>query len=47
MDNNLNYRDIRTGAKKRKRYFAKPWWSQELIVLWDNVREAENIFSQM
>ena len=44
MDNNLNYRDIRAGAKKRKRYFTKPWWSQELKVLWDNVREAENIF---
>ena len=44
MDNNLNYRDIRAGAKKRKRHFAKPWWSEELNKLWDNVREAENKF---
>ena len=44
MDSNLNCHDIRAGAKKRKRYFAKPWWSQELKVLWDNVREVENIF---
>ena len=44
MDNNLNYRDIRAGAKKRKRHFAKPWWSEELKKLWDNVREAENKF---
>lgn len=44
MDNNLNYRDISAGAKKRKRHFAKPWWSEELKKLWDNVREAENKF---
>ena len=33
MDTHLRYSDINKGAKKRKRYFGKPWWCDELNML--------------
>ena len=43
MDNHLNYRDIRAGARKRESKTSKPWWTEELGVLWEKVRVSENV----
>ena len=33
MDTHLRYSDINKGTIKRKRYFGKPWWCDELNML--------------
>ena len=44
MNTQLRYRDINKGAKKRKRHFGKPWWCDELNILWQRTRDSENAF---
>ena len=44
MDTHLRYRDINKGAKRRKRHFGKPWWCEELNILWQKTRDSENAF---
>ena len=42
----LNYKDVGPASHKKGRYSAKPFWTNELSVLWENVKESEKIFIQ-
>ncbi|MES9883775.1 MAG: reverse transcriptase family protein [Sedimenticola sp.] len=44
MNDNLPYRDIRSGARNRQRFKKKPWWCNELSKLWETVRHSENAY---
>ena len=46
VDALLNYKDVGPASHKRGRHSAKPFWTNELSVLWENVKESEKIFLQ-
>ena len=44
MDAKMDYKDIRPGARKRKKHFAKPWWCNKLKDLWTKTCQTELSF---
>ncbi|MES9882132.1 MAG: reverse transcriptase family protein [Sedimenticola sp.] len=44
MDRSLQYKDVFPNAKKRRRHIQKPWWCDEIKLLWDKTRTSESAF---
>ena len=42
----LNYKDVGPASHKRDRHSAKPFWTNELSVLWGTVKKSGKIFIQ-